>query len=118
VFGIFTSRAMKERGRYQIQCMKSRSSTGVGMKIDLEYNIDTMRITDPGPEAQQDFISQGGPPRVATNIMNQIKTTTNVASKDVIDAGTGEILNRPPISATIDSSKLKSMLAGLKAKSE
>jgi len=50
VFGIFTSRAMKERGRYQIQCMKSRSSTGVGMKIDLEYNIDTMRITDPGEE--------------------------------------------------------------------
>jgi replicative DNA helicase len=30
VFGIFTSRAMRERGKYQIQCMKSRSSTGVG----------------------------------------------------------------------------------------
>ena len=27
VFGIFTSRQMKERGKYQIQCMKSRSST-------------------------------------------------------------------------------------------
>ena len=48
VFGIFTSRAMKERGKYQIQCMKSRSSTGVGQKIDLEYNIETMRITDEG----------------------------------------------------------------------
>jgi hypothetical protein len=50
VFGIFTSRAMKERGKYQIQCMKSRSSTGVGQKIDLEYNIETMRITDEGGE--------------------------------------------------------------------
>jgi hypothetical protein len=41
---------MKERGKYQIQCMKSRSSTGVGQKIDLEYNIETMRITDEGGE--------------------------------------------------------------------
>jgi hypothetical protein len=32
VFGIFTSRSMRERGKYQIQCMKSRSSTGVGQK--------------------------------------------------------------------------------------
>jgi archaellum biogenesis ATPase FlaH len=46
VFGIFTSRAMRERGRYQIQLMKTRSSSGVGMKIDLEYDIDTLRITD------------------------------------------------------------------------
>ena len=50
VFGIFTSRSMRERGKYQIQCMKSRSSTGVGMKIDLEYNIETMRITDETPD--------------------------------------------------------------------
>ena len=50
VFGIFTSRSMRERGKYQIQCMKSRSSTGVGMKVDLEYNIETMRITDDDPE--------------------------------------------------------------------
>ena len=59
VFGIFTSRAMKERGRYQIQCMKSRSSTGVGQKIDLEYNIETMRITDPGEEGQESQASGG-----------------------------------------------------------
>ena len=46
VFGIFTSRAMRERGRYQIQLMKTRSSSGVGQKIDLEFNIDSLRITD------------------------------------------------------------------------
>ena len=34
VFGIFTSRAMRERGRYQIQLMKTRSSSGVGQKVD------------------------------------------------------------------------------------
>jgi len=46
VFGIFTSRAMRERGRYQIQLMKTRSSSGVGQKIDLEFDIDCLRIRD------------------------------------------------------------------------
>lgn len=54
VFGIFTSRSMRERGKYQIQCMKSRSSTGVGTKIDLDYNIETMRITDDDTDEQVD----------------------------------------------------------------
>ena len=35
VIGIFTSRAMRERGRYQIQLMKTSIRSGVGAKIDL-----------------------------------------------------------------------------------
>ena len=46
VVGIQTSRAMRERGRYMIQLMKTRSSGGVGTKINLAFNIDTLRITD------------------------------------------------------------------------
>jgi hypothetical protein len=46
VIGIFTSRAMRERGRYQVQFMKTRSSSGVGQKVDLDFNIDTLRISD------------------------------------------------------------------------
>lgn len=46
VIGIFTSKAMKDRGRYQIQFMKTRSSSGVGQKVDLEFNLDTLRISD------------------------------------------------------------------------
>jgi KaiC/GvpD/RAD55 family RecA-like ATPase len=46
VIGIFTSRAMRERGRAQIQFMKTRSSSGVGQKLDLAFNIDSLRITD------------------------------------------------------------------------
>jgi KaiC/GvpD/RAD55 family RecA-like ATPase len=116
VFGIFTSRAMKERGRYQIQCMKSRSSTGVGQKIDLEYNIETMRITDPGEEGQEN----SGGYKPATSILNSIKTSTTV--NDVtpkpregwsLDENTA-----PPPGSSVESSKLKSMLASLKAKSE
>ena len=46
VVGIQTSRGMRERGRYMIQLMKTRSSGGVGTKINLAFNIDTLRITD------------------------------------------------------------------------
>lgn len=104
VFGIFTSRAMKERGKYQIQCMKSRSSTGVGQKIDLDYDIESMRITDSGGDD-----SNGGMRNPAANILNSIKTGSHV-----VDKSTGEIKDSPKINATVDSSKLKSMLAGLK----
>jgi hypothetical protein len=95
VFGIFTSRAMRERGRYQIQCMKSRSSTGVGMKIDLDYNIDTMRMTDL-PDDGADNRPQG-------NIMDQIKSSPATGNTD-----------ESKVTATVQSSKLKNMLAGLK----
>ena len=101
VFGIFTSRAMRERGRYQIQCMKSRSSTGVGQKIDLDYDIESMRITDSGAS---DDAGNGG----VTNILSQIKTGSSVRPTE----------DAPKIQAGVDSSKLKSMLAGLKNASE
>ena len=112
VFGIFTSRAMKERGRYQIQCMKSRSSTGVGQKIDLEYNIETMRITDPGLDAND---SGFGPPK-AVNIMDQIKGGTDAPK---LERATGTpVWEQPSPGGEVQSNKLKSMLAGLKSKAE
>jgi hypothetical protein len=46
VIGIFTSNAMRENGRYQVQFMKTRSSSGVGSKVDLKFNVDTLRIED------------------------------------------------------------------------
>ena len=103
VFGIFTSRAMRERGRYQLQLMKTRSSSGVGMKVDLEFDLETLRITDPGEEAQESGLRGVG----GTNIMNQIKTGSTVAPSE-----------ESKIQAGVDSSKLKSMLAGLKNTSE
>jgi len=104
VFGIFTSRAMRERGRYQLQLMKTRSSSGVGMKVDLEYDLETLRITDPGEEAQESGLRGVG----ATNIMSQIKTGSSVTPSE----------DSPKIQAGVDSSKLKSMLAGLKNNAE
>ena len=46
VIGIFTSNAMRERGRYQVQFMKTRSSAGVGQKVDLNFDVEGLRITD------------------------------------------------------------------------
>ena len=46
VFGIFVTPTMKENGRYQIQFLKTRSSSGVGSKVDLKFNIKSLRIED------------------------------------------------------------------------
>jgi KaiC/GvpD/RAD55 family RecA-like ATPase len=104
VFGIFTSRAMKERGRYQIQCMKSRSSTGVGQKVDLEYNIETMRITDLGEDEQQSsgFVKKN-------NVLDSIKTSSRVG---IQSAGDEEV--SAPV-ADVQSAKLKQLLGSIKS---
>jgi KaiC/GvpD/RAD55 family RecA-like ATPase len=107
VFGIFTSRAMRERGKYQIQCMKSRSSTGVGMKIDLDYNIETMRITDPGEEEQGNFKRPGG------NLLDSIKAKSTVSNV----AESADFANREEtvkITADVQSAKLKQLLGQIK----
>jgi replicative DNA helicase len=102
VFGIFTSRAMRERGRYQIQLMKTRSSSGVGQKVDLEFDIESLRIRDLGEDEEyQQFKKQ------SSSIYDQIKNKQPVEPNE--DAGdTGKI------TASVQSSKLKNMLAGLK----
>ena len=106
VFGIFTSRSMRERGKYQIQCMKSRSSTGVGQKIDLEYNIETMRITDSGEEGQ----SYNTPQPSANDLISKLKTSSTV-SNPVQNTEIPEIPeDLPKINVDIPSSRLKAML--------
>jgi hypothetical protein len=101
VFGIFTSRAMRERGKYQIQCMKSRSSTGVGQKIDLDYNIETMRITDPGEEAGP--VNSFG----KANLLDSIKAKSTMSSMEPQeDVG--------KITAEVQSNKLKALLGQIK----
>jgi len=114
VFGIFTSRSMRERGKYQIQCMKSRSSTGVGMKVDLEYNIETMRITDDGGEdgEGQSSYRPNNPQPSPSDIMNKLKPQSTFES---VDAITGEITPVTKfVSADVQGSKLKSLLNSLK----
>ena len=108
VFGIFTSRAMRERGKYQIQLMKTRSSSGVGMKIDLEFDIDTLRISDAGESGQDEVVTTKG-----SSILHDLKR------KSTVDPDTGEIssfkegLPAPKIKANTDSTKLKQFLSNM-----
>jgi KaiC/GvpD/RAD55 family RecA-like ATPase len=105
VFGIFTSRAMKERGRYQLQCMKTRTSNGTGQKVELDYNIETMRITDLPEDATPVNSFK------KSNIYDSIKTQSKISNGETIDAGTGEI---GKITAEVQSSKLKALLGQIK----
>lgn len=127
VFGIFTSRAMKERGKYQIQCMKSRSSTGVGQKIDLEYNIDTMRITDEGGD-EGDSSSGGFARKPSTSIMDSIKAKSSVSAEEkpavwekpaggthAWDKPMAQSSDAPRATAEVQSTKLKQLLGKIKS---
>ena len=102
LFGIFTSRAMREHGRYQLQLMKTRSSSGVGQKVELEFDIDTLRIRD-APEEDE------GTTKRPSSIMSQIKQQNTLRPAEP-QAG-------PKITADINSSKLKQMLANIKSTS-
>ena len=105
VFGIFTSRAMRERGRYQLQLMKTRSSSGVGMKIDLEFNVDTLRISDL-PEDEQEEAS-GGNGRGTSSIIEGIKRKTEMANR-ADDPSLGAPVGK--VRANVESSKLREIL--------
>jgi archaellum biogenesis ATPase FlaH len=102
VFGIFTSRAMREHGRYQLQLMKTRSSSGVGQKIDLEFNIETLRITDL-PEDEQE--STNGANRGTSSIIENLKRKTEIARTEPDEgAPVGKVR------ASVESSKLREIL--------
>ena len=83
VIGIFTSNAMREKGRYQIQFMKTRSSSGVGSKVDLRFNPDTLRIEDL-QEGDEDAMTM-----TTTNLVDRLKRSNSIKAdepeaKDVI----------------------------------
>lgn len=114
VFGIFTSRAMRERGRYQLQLLKTRSSSGVGMKVDLDFNIESLRITDC---AEAD---QGSSSASASSILANIKTksTTNT-----IGIKPGESVDEDGVitkktTGEIQSKQLSNMLSKLRSTSK
>ena len=107
VFGIFTSRAMRERGRYQIQAMKTRSSSGVGQKVDLEFDIESLRIRDLGEDQEyQEFKKR------SSSIYDSIKSKSTMTGEE----DSAAVQDEPgKIRADVESTKLKQMLAGLKS---
>jgi archaellum biogenesis ATPase FlaH len=107
LIGIFTSRAMRERGRYQIQLMKTRSSSGVGQKVDLGFDIDTLRIVDIGDEDEQATATQGSGVSAIANALK--RTTVATSMSDVPNEGSAA----PKIKEQTDSTKLRAFLNNL-----
>jgi RecA/RadA recombinase len=85
VIGIFTSAAMKEGGRYQIQFMKTRSSSGVGSKVDLAFNNKSLRITDLEEDEDSAIVA------TSKNIYEQLKKRSVIRAGEKLDVNTGEI---------------------------
>ena len=104
VFGIFTTRSMRETGRYQLQLMKTRSSSGVGQKVELAFDIDSLRIVDAGEDDEYT------PPPNST-VYDTLKKKSTLKPSPESDSEA----NMPKVRADVQSTKLKSMLAGLKS---
>jgi len=98
---------MRERGRYQIQLMKTRSSSGVGQKIDLGFDVDTLRIFDIGDEDEAPTATSGG--STASSIAQALKRTNAPVLADAPDEGAPA----PKIRAQTDSTKLRDFLNNL-----
>ena len=108
LIGIFTSRAMRERGRYQIQLMKTRSSSGVGMKVDLDFNVDSLRITDLGEDDQGDY-SSANSQTSGSNVLDQIQRNNQTVNTEEPNKGASV----GKIRAEADSTALRSFLGQL-----
>jgi hypothetical protein len=92
VMAIFTSPSMRADGEYQIQFLKTRSSNGVGSKVFLRYNVETLRIIDSekteyqgsGISKLQSELSKKKPTNVAEGINTSTltpSTTSNTRSQ-------------------------------------
>jgi len=106
VIGIFTSRAMKERGRYQIQFMKTRSSSGVGQKVDLEFDMDSLRIKDLVEDESSYQQSTG------SSIYDKVKqqSTVDTAQNDSTRSDPTEGSTIGKVSGKTQSTKLRELL--------
>jgi replicative DNA helicase len=98
VIGIMATNAMKERGIMQFQFMKTRSSAGVGRKVDLEYAVESMRISDL-PEDQQGKVTE------TVNMIDKLKL--NNQSNDDVDNSKPSAPRTP---TKIDTDRLRSIL--------
>lgn len=67
VMAIFTTISMKESGRYQIQFLKTRSSAGVGNKVDLKFDSKSLRISDLSDQEHNALTAS------TANVLNQLK---------------------------------------------
>ena len=78
VMTILSSPSLMERGVYRLQFLKTRSSSGVGSKIDLAYDNQTMRMTDE---------VDSGPKKDYSELGNEIKRKGKASGSDTVSTG-------------------------------
>ena len=94
--------------------MKTRSSSGVGAKIDLEFDIDSLRIRD---LAEDDDYKEFD--KRKSTIFDNLKRTSVTTDKEPDtpkEPNQGEIVK--PIKAETDSTKLRSFLQNLESEED
>jgi archaellum biogenesis ATPase FlaH len=87
VMAILGTSAMREKGEYQIQFLKTRTSAGVGQKVNLHFDVSSLRL--------RDFDGDEGETRALTNdeIITKLKSkTTSTIKKE--DETTEEITKK------------------------
>lgn len=96
VLAIYMSPQMKEIGQYNIQFLKTRSSSGVGSNVFLKFNLETLRIVDHDDNANMSV------PASFSKIKDEIRkaspqtTVTNVAANEYKPATAGPSTPEPP----------------------
>jgi hypothetical protein len=93
---------MREKGKYQLQLMKTRSSSGVGTKIDLSFNKETLKIFDDGEDGTTHEVHTG------SSILSKIKTNSQVINRVEEEPEESKVV------ADVQSNKVKQMLAQFK----
>ena len=95
---------MREHGKYQLQIMKTRSSSGVGQKVELEFDVDSLRIRDLPDDGEGHQFK-----KPVSSIFDGVKNKNTVIPN-------AEPEENGKIIADVNSSKLKQMLASIKQK--
>ena len=105
VIGIFTSNAMRERGQYQLQLLKTRSSSGVGSKINLVFDRDSLRISD----------SDLGDDDLAVGTQDVSKVADILKRKTTISNDSDDIDSVTPSEKTQSAMNLRAMVKSKKS---
>jgi hypothetical protein len=128
VLAILTTAAMKERGEYQIQFLKTRSSSGVGQRVYLRIHPESLRITDAPQESQQlgpagiqaisDELKSKKAQSSTKNIGTEFKapataTQANTTQKQIDASIKASMDQLKPQSAQDRVSKLRGLIKGL-----
>ena len=102
-----------------MQFMKTRSSSDVGQKVDLEFDLDTLRIRDLPEDAEQhQFKKQTS--AVYDSLKQKSKISSDGTPTDArvieLDPNKGDEVGK--VKAVVESSKLRQLLNDLHSDEE